>query len=409
MPWKAVSVMEQRLEFVQLASQEEANRSELCRRFGVSRDKGYKWLRRFREGGLGALRDRPRRPHRSPGQTPPEIERAVLAVRDEHPVWGGRKIRARLLLLGRDPDSTPSASTITAILHRHGRIHPDESAKRGPWQRFEHPRPNDLWQMDFKGDFAVANGGRCYPLTVLDDHSRYAIGLRACGNQRSKTVHTALTDLFGRYGLPRAMLMDRGTPWAVSHVAGGGYTRLTVWLMRLEVRVVRGRPYHPQTQGKDERFHRTLKNELLRERWFEDLADAQRHFDPWRQMYNTERPHEALGDQPPASRYRPSQRSLPSVLPEVDYPSGDAVRKVSQVGQVHFQGRVFKISEAFRGERVGIRTTTTDGLYEVYFAGYPVGKIDLRERPRGRAGRYETPVAPLPPSRTSQERTGMRV
>ena len=231
---------------------------ELCRRFGISPTTGYKWLERFRVGGEAGLSDRPRRPQHSPGRTGSEIEEMVLKVRDTHPAWGGRKLRAWLSARGHE--LLPSPSTITAILRRHGRIDPSEGAKHRAWQRFEHLEPNQLWQMDFKGHFAMLEG-RCHPLTVLDDHSRFSLGLEACGDERTQTVQQRLTRIFRRYGLPERMVMDNGAPWG--HDADHHHTPLTVWLLRLGISVSHGRPYHPQTQGKDERFHRTLKAEVF--------------------------------------------------------------------------------------------------------------------------------------------------
>ena len=207
MPWQHVTPMSQRKEFVKLARIEGANRARLCARFGISRKTGYKWLARYRREGEPGLADRSRRPQNSPGETPPALVAAVLRLRERHPAWGGRKLRARLMALGHTP--VPAASTITAILRRHGLIDPEESAKHKAWQRFEAEAPNDLWQMDFKGHVAVA-GGRCHPLTVLDDYSRYAVGLEACANERWTTVRECLTAIFRRYGLPRKMLMDNG-------------------------------------------------------------------------------------------------------------------------------------------------------------------------------------------------------
>lgn len=246
------------------------------------------------------------------------MEEAVLKLRDCHPVWGGRKIRRRLQDLGEDP--VPAASTITEILHRHGRIDAEASRKAGAMQRFEHEAPNDLWQMDFKGHFGLRGGGRCHPLTVLDDHSRFSLGLRSCGNERSETVRGELILIFQRYGLPRAMLMDNGSPWGSD--ADHRHTLLTVWLMEQGIRVTHSRPYHPQTQGKDERFHRTLKAELLQGREFADLSDCQGHFDPWRDVYNTQRPHEALGLAVPASRYALSSRAFVEQPQPWDYGPG---------------------------------------------------------------------------------------
>ncbi len=297
MPWEEVSAMSQRLEFVTLAQSEETNIRELCRRFGISPTTGYKWLGRFRGSGIAGLAELARRPHNSPGRTPSEIEGAVLQVRDDHPAWGGRKLRA--WLLARRRHGVPSPSTITAILRRYGRIDLALSVQHTAWQRFEHAEPNQLWQMDFKGHFAVGEG-RCHPLTVLDDHSRFALGLVACGNEMGQTVQVQLTSIFRCYGLPQRMVMDNGSPWG--HDGEHPYTPLTVWLLRLGIAVSHGRPYHPQTQGKDERFHRTLKAEVLQGSVFRDLGQCQRVFDQWRGVYNFERPHHALELAVPSSR-----------------------------------------------------------------------------------------------------------
>ncbi|HUW32346.1 MAG TPA: IS481 family transposase [Planctomycetota bacterium] len=375
MPWKECDTVSLRRELVELALAEGANVAALCRRFGVSRKTAYKWKARYQASGVIGLRDRSRRPHRYRCRTAAALEAAALAIRDAHPAWGGRKIRARLQSRGHR--QVPAASTLTAILHRQGRIRREESLKRQELTRFEYPRPNDLWQMDFKGEFKMVNGRWCYPLTVLDDHSRYSLGLRACADQRGRTVRPELTGVFRRYGLPWAMLMDHGTPWSVSHTPGA-WTKLSAWLLRLDVRVIRGRPYHPQTQGKEERFHRTLKAELLQWRSMNTLAHAQRLFDPWRRTYNFERPHEALKMATPASRYRVSLRAYPEKLPPLEYGRSDAVRSVNPVGQFHFQGRHCKTSEAFGGERIAMRPTATDGLWDVYYAFHRIGQLDLR-------------------------------
>ena len=380
MPWKECDSVSLRLEFVSLASVEGVNVAELCRRSGIARKTGYKWLDRHRREGLEGLADRSRRPHVSPRLTPGWLVQAVLAVRDAHPVWGGRKIRARLKMSGHG--SVPSASTITAILHRHGRIDPAESIKHAPWRRFERSSPNELWQMDFKGEFRTVDDRWCYPLTILDDHSRYSLELQACPNQRGVTVRDRLTTVFKVYGLPHMMLMDNGTPWGISH-APGGWTKLTAWLLRLDVRVTHGRPYHPQTQGKEERFHRTLQAELLHGRRIDDLTHAQSLFGPWRRMYNCERPHEALKMATPSSRYAISARSYPQELPPLVYGCQDQVRYVNRVGQFQFASRQFKMSEAFGGERIGLRPTDVDGVWDVYYAHQRLGRVDLRESPRG--------------------------
>ena len=374
MPWREVSAVSLRQEFVTLASAPCANDSELCRRYGVSRFTGYKWLGRYGSEGAPGLADRSRRPLRSPGRTPAGVEAAVIELRTAHPAWGARKISARLLALG--VERVPSPGTITAILHRNGMPVGVDSAGRRDWHRFEHEAPNILWQMDFKGHFALPSG-RCHPLTVIDDHSRYSVGLEACSNEQGVTVRERLTGIFQRYGMPVRMLMDNGPPWGDDRESP--HTPLTVWLMRLGVGVSHGRPYHPQTQGKDERFHRTLRVELLQGRAFHDIPSCQRAFDRWRTVYNTERPHDALGLLTPASRYCPSPRSFPETIPPVEYGEGDQVRIVQAHGMISFNSRRLRIGKAFRGQQVALRPTDIDGIWEVWFLTHHIAQVDLRQ------------------------------
>lgn len=372
MPWAEVSVVELRKEFVVLASEDGANMAGLCRRFGISRQQGYKWLGRWAAGE--ALTDRPRRPQTSPGRCTAAVEETVLALRAQHPTWGGRKLRRRLQVLGED--QVPAASTITAILRRHDRLDGPGAGAPRAWQRFERAAPNELWQMDFKGHVALGRGGRCHPLTVLDDHSRYAVCLQACGDETGTTVQNHLTQAFRRHGLPDWMLCDNGAPWGDS--PAHPYTPLGVWLLRLDIGVSHSAPYHPQTLGKDERFHRTLKADVLAGPPFTDLAACQQAFDRWRGVYNRERPHEALGLAVPAEHYRQSPRDFPATLPSVEPPTGCAVRKPDRGGILSFQGRQLRIPKAFAGYPVGLRPTITDGVYDVVFRRYRVAQIDLR-------------------------------
>ena len=368
--------MSQRREFVELAQAEGTNKRGLCRRFGISPTTGYKWFGRFREGSEAGLVELPRRPHYSPARTPSQVEQAVLSARAAHPAWGARKLR-RWLLDRRDvfEADMPAPSTITAILRRHGRIDPAEGPKHRSWQRFEHQAPNDLWQMDFKGHFPLTRG-RCHPLTVLDDHSRFALGLQACGNEQGEMVQQRLTAIFRRYGLPNTMSMDNGSPWG--HDQDHPYTPFTVWLLRLGIGVSHGRPYHPQTQGKDERFHRTMTVEVLQGSSFTDLAHCQRAFDLWRDIYNLERPHDALDLATPATKYQVSQRLFPEVLPPLEYEPTDLVRRVHDKGRLQFFGRIFKVPKAFKGMPVAIRPTTDDGVWNVFFATHQIAQLDLR-------------------------------
>lgn len=367
--------MSARREFVVLASAEGVNMAALCRRFGVSRKTGYKWRARYQAEGEAGLVDQSRRPQTQPATTPEVIEQQVLAIRAAHPAWGGRKIRKRLQVLA--APQVPAASTITAILHRHGCIAAEATAARTPYQRFERSAPNELWQIDFKGKFKMNNGRDCHPLTVLDDHSRYAVGLVACDNQRRETVKGHLIALFRRYGMPQALYCDNGAPWGSAHAATR-HTRLTAWLMRLGIEVLHGRPYHPQGRGKEERFHRTLKAELLQDQGFDDLASTQRRFDPWREMYNHERPHETLGLEVPASRYRASVREYPEQLRPFEYSSRFEVRKTNRAGRFSFQGRSFQASEAFAASQLGLSPTAQEGVWEVYYCRSRLGWLDLR-------------------------------
>jgi len=363
--------MELRQEFVMLARQPGSNVSALCRRFGISRKTGYKWLRRF--AAEDDLSDCSRRPHCSPGRTPSPMERSVLAVRAAHPCWGGRKIARRLSDLGHS--DVPSPSMVTAILRRHDVSLGGGSEPSRPFRRFERSQPNALWQMDFKGHFAMSRG-RCHPLTVLDDCSRYSLCLSACGNERSETVQGHLRDAFRRYGLPDWIITDNGAPWG--NRADTPYTPLGVWLMRLGIGISHSRPYHPQTLGKEERFHRTLKAELLGGPPFNDLGHCQRAFDRWRLTYNCERPHQALDMAVPANRYRPSERTFPEAMPAIEYGPGHQVRRVQKLGWISFRGSGFRLPKAFAGYPVGIVPTTLDGVWNVIFASRPIAQLDMR-------------------------------
>jgi len=371
MPWQKVSIMEQRWEFVQLALQEGANRRELCRRFGIHPGTAYKWLERWGAGERD-LADRSRRPHASPQRTQAWLEDEVLSVRDAHPAWGARKIARCLERAG---TSAPAVSTVHAILQRHDRIVPPAGGEKAK-QRFEKPAPNLMWQMDFKGWVKLANGIRCHPLTVIDDHSRYVPCLKACGDQKNLTVQGHLQATFQRYGLPDAMFVDNGSPWG--DASGRHWTRLRVWLLKLGVELIYSRPYHPQSRGKNERFHRSLNQEVFALQRFDDFGQVQRAFDAWRQVYNFQRPHEALGLQVPADRYRPSPRPMPAKLPAIIYDSGEVVRTVPLTKDyICFRGKLWKVPEAFRGEPLAIRPRGKDGLYAVCFASHRIATIDL--------------------------------
>ena len=368
--------MSERLEFVLLANQENANVRQLCRRFGISSKTAYKWLHRFKENGVAGLVERSRRPHHSPAQTRLEMEKKVLAIHRKYPDWGGRKLQQRLRDLGQQ--ALPSPNTFTAILRRHHLLDPRAAAKHRAFQRFERPVPNELWQMDFKGEFQLRRGGRCYPLTILDDHSRFAVGLQACTANTTPVTQAAVIEVFRRYGLPEAITCDNGPPWGTRFA--GHYTRFGVWLLRLGIRVLHSRPHHPQTQGKDERFHRTLNLELLRYLQASGHQQCQQEFNQWRYVYNNERPHEALGMKVPAARYQPSSRNYPESLPPIEYGPGDTVRKVRNYGHFKYRGREYHLGSAFSGLHIALRHTATDGVMDVYFCQQQIRSINLADQ-----------------------------
>ena len=376
MPWREVSVMEQRAEFLRLAMLEGANRRELCRRFGISPDTGHKWLRRLAAGETD-LTDRSRRPLSSPRQTDDAIAARVLAIRDEHPAWGARKLAA---CLKREGLTSPAASTVHAILRRGDRLKGTEGAGKA-LTRFEMEAPNQIWQMDFKGWNKLADGTRYHPLTVVDDHSRYLVCLQACERQTDETVRGHLETVFRHHGLPEVMFVDNGPPWGSS--GGEHWTRFGVWLLKLGVAVRHSRPYHPQGRGKNERLHRTLNAEVMSLQTFRDIRDVQKSFDAWRPVYNNERPHEELDMAVPKDRYRPSPRSMPTPAREPEYDAGEIVRTVSTTkAYIRFKGRPWPVSKAFRGERLAIRPRGKDGQYGIFFGAHRIGKIDLTAETR---------------------------
>ena len=379
MSWQPTDVMSLKREFVMFARVEGANISELSRRYGISRKTAYKWLQRYEQQGEEGLAERSRRPRRSPRQTPAAVAQDIEKVRREHPAWGARKLRA--FLQRRTGKRLPAVSTVHAVLQRGGLITPEAREAAQPWQRYERAAPNELWQMDFKGHFGIGTrGARCHPFTVLDDHSRYNLALLAFPNETIVTVQQALEERFRQYGLPLEILCDNGPPWGCP--AGRQYwTTLGVWLLRAGVRVTHGRPLHPQTQGKEERFHRTLEAEVLKPgcTWATQW-EVQRAFDAWREIYNHQRPHDSLGGKVPSDVYVPSSRSFAGTLPPVEsyYLAGDWQCRVLQRGQIVFGARSWRIGEGFRGHRVALRETDRDGVFTVWFCRTPLGEIDLQ-------------------------------
>lgn len=373
MPWEEVTVLDQKRKFIKASQGYTGSFKALCIRFGITPKTGYKYLKKYQTEGLAGLKEQSRKPKTSPNKTSQSIESDVIQVRLLHPSWGGEKIARYLKNNGHV--NLPAEKTMNRILKRNGLITIGENERHGPWKRFEHENPNDLWQMDFKGHFGT-DAGRCHPLTLLDDHSRYSLLIKACKNERGNTVKEALTEVFQEHGLPLRMTMDNGSSWGTGR--GNGYTELSAWLIHLGIFVSYSRPRHPQTQGKLERFHRTLKTELLNRFSFKDLEEAQQGFDWWRKIYNEERPHAAIDHGVPKDRYKSSSRLFPNKLPTIEYDDEMIVRKVQKDGEIHYKGNIYRIGVAFHGHPVGLKETLDEDLYEVYFCQQRIGKIDLK-------------------------------
>jgi transposase InsO family protein len=346
MPWLETDVRDQRIEFMKAIREPGAKMAQVCRTFCISRKTGYKWRGRDDMAqSVAALADRSRRPLTSPQRTPDAITDRVIALRTEYG-WGGEKLVPLL-----DAEGVAVAPrTIDRIIQREGLTRPD-AAPAPALGRFERRAPNDLWQMDAKGHYPLRPRGQCHPLSILDDHSRYAVGLVALPRLDTVGVRTALIHCFERYGVPTAMLMDHGVPWWNAANAAG-LTTLSVFLLNQDIRLLFGRVRHPQTQGKVERFHRTLGERL---RWWgvpTHLRGFTRAFATFRDEYNEVRPHEALQMRPPASRFAPSGRAYTPTPRRWEYPAGSDVRRVNANGALSYGVHRFFISEALAGERV---------------------------------------------------------
>jgi transposase InsO family protein len=370
MPWGERILMDLRAEFVSAYLEGVNSMSALCREYGISRKTGYKWVERYRTGQ--SLCDQSRRPKHSPCKTPAETEKLIIRTRQEHPAWGAAKLLK--VLQNQGIHDLPSTSTVGNILRRNHLISPRVSAIHRPYKRFERAHPNELWQMDFKGDFLMENHQRCYPLTVLDDCSRCSLGVHALPNQRWAEVRSVLVSLFETYGLPDTFLSDNGPPWGNGQ--SRGMTEFEVWMMQLDILPIHGRALHPQTQGKEERFHRTMKEELLSVTTIKDLADAQRQFDAFVTMYNTVRPHHALKLDVPCKHYTVSKRRLPNTLSDPMYDDKFVVCRVRMNGSTRYNGKEYYVGSPLADHTIAVEELPDDCL-RFCFYNFEIAKFDL--------------------------------
>jgi transposase InsO family protein len=406
MPWARTDVGEQRVKFVVRAVSGQERMTALCREFEISRTTGYRWRRRFQQAGsVTAVVERSRRPGRSPSQTAPGEEARVVALRREYG-WGAKKIEVLL----REQDTSLTVTTINRILKRRGLIAKKDS-NAPALERFERATPNELWQMDGKGEYH-ASDGTCYPLSILDDHSRYAVGLYGLRAFTAEAVYPCLVRTFECYGVPEAMLMDHGTVWwGTSN--GYGLTWLSVRLIEQGIRLHYGRVHHPQTQGKVERFHRTLAEAMRHRGKPQQMAAWPGALEEFRQVYNERRPHEALGMKRPVERYRASARVYQAEPREWDYPNGSIVRRLNPAGCLYWEGRNWFVCEALAGRQV--RVESVGNLLLVSYRHMYVREIDRQQRrtrplvlPRG-VGRALRSPSGLPTSSANAENQECKV
>ena len=374
MPWKEMSTMNQRLLFIVDYLSGDYTKKALCRHYGISRPTGDKWIWRFQMHGLAGYREHSRKPRGHPRTTPPEIVERIVATKLAHQSFGPKKVMDWLRAL--EPEQRwPADSTAGKILKRNDLVKERRRRRRVP----PDPRalvdcnaPAQSWSADFKGDVPLANGKRCYPLTLTDNHSRFILQCRALSTTTTDAVKPWFEWVFRQQGLPERLRTDNGPPFA--SVAAGGLSQLSKWWIRLGIRPERIRPAKPNENGRHERMHRSLKEAVMRPP-ARTLAAQQRRFDAFVEEFNWQRSHEALGRQTPASVHQPSPRPYPERLPEVEYPSGVTVRRVRRTGEFKWRGQLIYLSTVLAKEPIGLFPCDND-RWEIRYSFHPLGVLD---------------------------------
>lgn len=370
--------MDERLQFVRDALSDRFTMSELCARYGVSRRIGYKWLGRYDTEGRRGLEDRSRAPHHCPHKVASAIAELLVAAREAHPHWGARKLLTVLARQHPRIPEWPAPSTAADLLARRGLVH-----KRRRRRPSVHPgvvrptttAPNDLWTADFKGQFRTGDGRYCFPLTIADQHTRFLLTCRGVLSTQTVTARPVFERTFREYGLPIAIRTDNGVPFATQAIHGLSY--LNVWWMRLGILHQRIRPGCPQENGAHERMHRTLKRQAIQPVRGSCTAQ-QRNFDAFQHEFNHERPHERLGQETPASQYRPSPRAYPERLPPLEYPAHFIVKKITTGGTFRFHTRLLYLANAMVDQHIGLEETD-DGIWTIYFNNILLATFDERD------------------------------
>lgn len=374
MPWNERDLKTMREEFVKRVLNKEKNMAALCREYGISRPTGYKWLERHAQGL--PLEDASRRPLRTPNRVDKAVEDMIVAKRKELPAIGAVKIRR--ILENDGEKNLPSTKTVNNIFKRHSLITKEASQAVTPIQCFEKTYPNEMWQADYKGHFAMGNSQRCHPLNIIDDHSRFNL---ACEPQKTETfqeIKPVMIRLFETYGMPFSFLCDNGNPWGTPQSTG--FSAFEVWMMELGILVLHGRPRHPQTQGKEERFNQSMTCELLKQTTIEDWGDATKKFAEYRRFYNEIRPHHALDLEVPAKIYTPSSQQYTGVIKPWEYPEGHQICKVTSRGHFNYGGQRYYFSEGFRGKEIAVRPSSVEGCISLFFRQFRIGRIDVERR-----------------------------
>jgi putative transposase len=380
MPWRERSLMDQRLQLVTDYRTGFFTVTELADQYGISRKTAYKWIDRYEEADatVAGVIEQSRRPHHSPGATDAAVVARLIAVRKRHPRWGAKKLLA--VAARTDPDVVwPTRSTVCDVLKREGLVTP-----RARRRRIGHPpsvlvpitAPNGTWTTDFKGEFRTGDRRYCYPLTLRDGHSRFVLQCAALLARTYGDTQRRFARAFAQYGLPDRIRSDNGGPFAAPGL--GRLSRLAVWWMRLGIVPERIALGHPEQNGSQEQFHSVLKADTARPP-APNVRAQQRRFDRFAQEYNHERPHEALGDQPPASCYTPSRRALPATVPPMDYPGHFELRRVSSNGCISWKDTAVFLTESLAGDIVGFEEVD-DALWTVYFGTVALARFDERQR-----------------------------
>ena len=374
MPWKEIRVAQMRKEFAERALSGEKTKSELCREYEISRPTGDKWIARYLAGEQ--LEDRSRKPKTVPTKTSEAIEKEIIDYRSKHPAIGAVKIHR--VLENKGFKDLPCTKTVNNILKRNGLITKEASAAATPNVSFEKSYPNEMWQADYKGNFLMKDGKRCYPLNIIDDHSRFNLCCKPMATETFKEIRPVMIAVFEEYGMPFSLLCDNGNPWGT--VQSTGFSRFEVWLMEHGILTIHGRALHPQTQGKEERFNGSMKKELLNHTEIENFEDAERKFKEYRDFYNFERPHHSLGLDTPAEHYVKSNREYHSEIKAWEYEEGCIMHKVKSSGYITVNGQGYFLSEAFADKEIAVRKSHKPNCINLYFRQFIIGQIDEDKR-----------------------------